>query len=233
MADAPGGALPQTEAELHALARSVEARFPKLSERGRVVALAVHRALAHGKPVPDYAIAAATHLDISEVRAEMEGWPGVFRKESGRIVGFWGLALDETPHTLEVDGMTLFTWCAWDALFLPEILGKPATVRSHSAVTGAPITLQVDAEGVTPGDSDVVVSFVDPAGCDVEGDRVISTFCNHILFFSSRAEAAAWAQERGDGAFLLSLDDAFALGRACNALRYGWDLQPAWRGINT
>lgn len=217
--------------DLTALARSIEDRFPKLSERGRLVSLAVHRALAYGKPVPDYAIAAAAHLDIAEVREEMEGWPGVYRNESGRIVGFWGLALDETPHGFEVDGRKLFTWCAWDTLFLPEILCKAATVRSHSPVTGAPITLHVDADGVTPGgvtprDSDMVLSFVDPQRCDVEGDRVISTFCHHILFFSSRAEGEAWARERDDGTFLLSLEEAFTVGRACNALRYGWELQP-------
>lgn len=185
------------------------------------MALAVHRILAQGQPVPDYAIAAATRLDIFDVREEMSDWPGVLRNDAGRIVGFWGLALGETPHVLEVDGVKLYAWCAWDALFLPELLGKAAKVRSQCAVAGTPIALEVGPDGVTPSESEVVVSFVDPDGCDVEGDRVISTFCHHILFFSSREEGAAWAKERGEGTFLLSLEEAFALGRACNSLRYG------------
>lgn len=207
--------------DLDLLAARIEARFPTLSDRGRRVSIAVHRALAYGHPVPDYAIAATARLDISEVREEMVGWPGVYRNEAGRIVGFWGLGLDETAHSFEVDGRKLYAWCAWDTLFLPQILGKAAVVRSHSAVTGVPITLEVGPDAVTRSDSRVVVSFVDPEQCNVDGDRVISTFCHHILFFSSQAEGAAWAAEREDGTLILSLDEAFALGRVCNALRYG------------
>lgn len=207
--------------DLDALAARIKERFPALSDRGRHVSVAVHRALAYGRPVPDYAIAATARLDILEVREEMAEWPGVYRNESGRIEGFWGLGLNKTAHEFEVAGRKLYAWCAWDTLFLPQILGQVAIVRSRSAGTGAPITLEVGPDGVTPSESDVVISFVEPEECDVEGDRVISTFCHHILFFSSHAEGAAWAAEKGDGTFILSLEDAFALGRACNALRYG------------
>ncbi len=37
---------------------------------------------------------------------------------------YWGLAIAETKHRLEVDGRALYTWCAWDSLFLPEILQR-------------------------------------------------------------------------------------------------------------
>ncbi len=207
--------------DITALARRIEARFPKLTERGRHVALAVHRTLALGQPVPDYAIAAATGLQIMEVQEEMADWSGVYRSESGRIIGYWGLALGKTPHEFEVEGRTLYTWCAWDTLFLPELIGKDATVRSRSAVTGEPITLQVTAHAATSPNPDVVVSFIDPESCDVEGDQIISSFCCHILFLASREGGEEWAAQKGEGTYLLSLQEAFELGRACNALRYG------------
>ncbi len=207
--------------DINALAHRIEGRFPRYTGRGRRVALAVQRTLAHGKPVPDYAIAAATGLEIREVRAEMEGWPGVVRNEAGRITGFWGLSLGETAHQFIVDGHRLYTWCAWDSLFLPELLGKDAEVVSHSGASGTPLRLRVTAGGAQPFEGDVFLSFVDPELCDVAGDRVISTFCCHILFFTSKEEGEAWVAERGEDTFLMTLDEAFELGRACNALHYG------------
>ena len=91
-------------------------------------------------------------------------------------------------------------------------------MRSRSAVTGELITLEATADGVTSPSPDVVVSFVDPEVCDVEGNQIIWSFCHHILFLSSRE---AWVTEQGDGTYLLSLQEAFELGRTCNALRYG------------
>ncbi len=104
-----------TALHVRALAERPEARFPTLSERGREVAL--------GKPVPDYAIAAVTGLQIGEVREEVAGWPSLYRDDAGRIIGFWGLSLRETTHELEADDRILNTWCAWDTLVLPELLG--------------------------------------------------------------------------------------------------------------
>ena len=94
-------------------------------------------------------------------------------------------------------------------------------MRSRSAVTGEPIVLHVAATAATSPSTDVVVSFIDPELCDVGGNRIISSFCDHILFLSSREEGDSWVAQKGDGTYLLSLQDAFALGRACNALRYG------------
>ena len=185
------------------------------------MALAVHRTLALARPVPDHAVAAATGLEVTEVREEMADWPAVFRDDAGRIIGYLGMSLAETPHEFEVEGRTLYTWCAWDTLFLPGLLGKDAIVRSRSPVTSEVINLTVTPDGVTSPNPDVVVSFVDPEACDVEGDKVISSFCHHILFLSSREEGEAWVAEHGDGTYLLSLQEAFELGRVRNALRYG------------
>jgi hypothetical protein len=48
----------------------------------------------------------------------------VFHDDAGHIVGFWGLSTTELgPHRLRgVDGVELSAWCAWDTLFLPELL---------------------------------------------------------------------------------------------------------------
>lgn len=210
------------EIDLVRVARRIDERFPALSARGALVALGVHRALAMGQPVPDYAVAAIAGLRISEVQDEMQGWPGVYRNEAGRVVGFWGLGLHETEHRFTVDGRDLHTWCAWDALFLPELLGKEARVSSTCAASDQPIELIVAPHGIVRASGpDIALTFLDPERADVEGDRVISTFCHHILFFSTRALAEEWARARENGVFVLGLDEGFELGRLCNALRYG------------
>lgn len=210
-----------TVVDVRGLAERVAATFPELTERGRRVALEAYRSLALGRSVPDYAVAAATRLQIREVRDELDAWPGVYRGETGRIVGFWGLTLNETRHRFEVGGKALYTWCAWDALFLPELLGRPALIRSACARTDHEIIIRVANDALTVDPGSAVVSFLDPHDGDVDGDAIISTFCRHIFFFASRDEGEAWVRERGSRALILSIEDAFAVGRAFNQLRFG------------
>lgn len=42
--------------------------------------------------------------------------------------GHMGLSLNDHPHQFEVGGRELRTWCAWDTLFLPPMLGQTAYV---------------------------------------------------------------------------------------------------------
>jgi alkylmercury lyase len=210
-----------TETDILELAARVAGSFPELTQRGRLVALETYRTLALGEPVPEYAIAAGSGLMISEVKKEMEEWPGIYRNESGRIIGFWGLALSDTGHSFVIDGVQLYTWCAWDTLFLPGLLGGSARVASTSPVSGASITVEVGPEGAVANPTSAVVSFVDPASGDVDSGRIISTFCHHILFFSDRAEGEAWAADAGNGAQILSIDAAFTIGKAFNEVRFG------------
>ena len=79
--------------------------------------------LARGKPASP-----------EEVRAALDRFPSVDWDEQGRVVGL-GLTLQLTPHRLEVEGRTLFAWCALDALLFPVLLRQPASIESRA---GAP-----------------------------------------------------------------------------------------------
>jgi alkylmercury lyase len=206
------------------VAARVADTFPALTDRGRTVALETYRALALGMPVPIYAIAAATRLTIPEVTQEMEGWPGIQTSESGRIDGFWGLTLNETRHSFTINDVQLFTWCAWDTLFLPGLLGGRAQVASESPASGAAISVDVGPEGPVADPPSAVVSFVDPGAGSVDGEDIISTFCCHVLFFPDRAEGEAWATDAGNGTRILSIDEAFEIGQAFNEMRFGEQL---------
>lgn len=90
----------------------------------------VLRLLARGRPVDPDDIAAATGRPPADVLAALRQQPSVEWDEAGRVVGL-GLTLRPTPHRFEVDGRTLFTWCALDTLVFPALLGA-----RHVAVSG-------------------------------------------------------------------------------------------------
>ena len=73
---------------------------------------------------------------------------GVYFDGRERVVGLWGLALADTPTASGSSAETLYACCAWDALFLPELIGKPAFVESRCPTTGETVTRGVAPRGV-------------------------------------------------------------------------------------
>lgn len=123
-----------------------------------------------------------------------------------------------------MDGRTLYTWCAWDSLFIPGIIGKPAEVESLCPVTRTPISLVVAPKGIRRVNPEgAVVSFLTP---DRTFDRnVLTNFCHFVHFFSSAEAGRAWTAQH-PGTFLLSVEEAFALGQLTNARNFGEALAP-------
>jgi alkylmercury lyase len=197
---------------------------PPLEDDGRSVALATYRLLAAGLPVELERISARAGVDSSRAEALLDSWRGVFRDGAGRIVGFWGLSTAKLgPHRLHIDDVELSAWCAWDALFVPELLARPVDVRSHSPLGGDPVALRVGPERVEHASPpDLVVSML-PAR---ESEDFIRTFCHQIHFFASKSEAQRWIAAR-DGVFLMPLADAFELARRVNHARFGSALTTA------
>lgn len=187
----------------------------------RATALAAHRLLARGEPVSMKELARESGVGLAEVESHVEEWPDVHRDEQGRIVAIWGLTIAETRHDFVVDGATLHTWCAWDALFIPALIGKSARVCSSCPTTGAEISLVSSPDGVSElSPPDAVVSMLVP-GSGFEADT-IGNFCHNVHFFASRQAGEDWlaAREGVDG-FLLTVDEAFHLGRLYNEYRFG------------
>lgn len=163
--------------------------------------------LANGEPVSPLQIATAIGRPPKEVIALLQELPGVELDDAGNLVGM-GLTLRPTPHRFKVEGRTLFTWCALDALMYPIILDRPVSIESPCPVTGTPVRLQVTAgrvAGVEP--SGAVVSVVMPEATE----DVREAFCNHVHFFSSPEAASPWLANN-PGALILSVADAYRLG---------------------
>jgi alkylmercury lyase len=203
--------------DLAELAEQVATAIPRPDGDGVLLALVTYRRLARGAPVRVDALASEAGLPPSRALEILTACEVAF-DERGAIVGFGGLSLTPTAHRFEVDGVGLYTWCAWDALFLPPLLGKPGRLTTTCPVTRQQIHVVITpdrVESVQP--STAVMSFLPPTCC---GADIISRFCHFVLVFASAQAGDQWTANH-PGTFLLSIAEAFELGGLVNTARYG------------
>ena len=172
--------------------------------------------LANGRPVTPEAFAAVMGIAIEEARSYIDIARTMgLEIQDGAVVGAV-LTLRPTPYRFRIRGNDLYTWCGFDALFLPIMLGEPAQVASTCSVTGTPIRLTVQADGTVsdaiPGT--VVVGIVGEqiaASCSVVGPD--SAICTQMPFFASREAGQRWLADH-PGVAIVDLDDARSIARA-------------------
>jgi alkylmercury lyase len=167
--------------------------------------------LADGRPVSIEQITTTLNIPPREITAYVNQFPNVQFDNNGNIVGA-GLTLIPTPHHFRVSSHDLFVWCAIDALMFPIMLKKTAYVESVCPVTGMRISLTVKPERLEHLEpSDAVLSIAIPdtaeACCNIRG-----SFCNYVNFFSSTDAASIWHKDHL-GAFILSVNEAYQVGR--------------------
>ncbi len=213
------------EPDLDVLAAALEGTFPAREEAP--LAITLLRLLAEGAPAPTQALAHRNDRPADEVERRLAAWPNVERDGHDRVVAFSGLTLRPTVHTFAIGNQTLFTWCAWDTLFLPALLDRTARVQSTCPVTGLPVSLTVTPHTVREvNPAGAVVSIVVPQSID----DIRSTFCCHVMFLASPKAGRAWTATRPNSV-LLSLEQAHELGRRTNE-RYFAHTQRPTRGVN-
>ena len=174
------------------------------------LALALLRLLARGKPVTEAMLAADAGRAIDDVAAQLARWLNIERDADSAVIGFSGLTLRPTDHSIQVDDRQLHTWCAWDTLFLPRMLGVTAHVSSTCPVSGRRIQLVVAPDGVEHADpAGIHVSF--PPLASTNTADITRTFCCHVRFLVGGDAAQTWLQTHPDG-HVLDLAAAFELG---------------------
>jgi alkylmercury lyase len=211
--------MPAQPIDTSELANAVSCCTEDLDERSQRVQLMLFRLLAEGTPVDPEQLAARAGLPGPEVRALLAGWHGGHSDETGRVVAFQGLSVVEAPHRFRVEGRELYTWCAWDTLFLPELIGRPADVESTCPTTSETVSLTVGPEGpseVSPPEA--ALSFIRPGASFAED--TIASFCRFVHFFAS-PQAAETRTRRHPGTFVISIQQGFEIGRRSNAAQLG------------
>lgn len=208
----------------------LEQSLPTFSPEEQRAAVTLYRELAGGEPVSVDRLSLALRTPVERTHRLLAKPPlssFVYADENGLIQGFGGLAVAPMHHRFRVESRELWTWCAWDGLFIPEILGSPAIIESQDPETGSIVRLAVSLSALEKADSeDAVVSFVLPESDGFQGEsvNVMAKFCHFIFLFESRDSGERWTR-RHSGTFLYSLEDAFQLGRWLNARNFGDELR--------
>ncbi len=205
--------------KLEEVAQAMTAATPELDTVGRRIVGETFRRLARGEPVSPSEIADAAGLPPKTTEEILRSWPLTFWDDQDRIFRFWGLSIDRLrpTHSMEMEGRTVYGWCAWDTLFITELLDTETHVTSTDPQSGEATRLTVTAAGVKDVEpATTMVSFLLPDG--PMGADAIERFCHFVHFFASSESGRDWVADH-PGTFLLTVDEAFQLGRLTNRLR--------------
>lgn len=218
----------QTITELDQLWQAWDAMLPRWSPQEQRAGIVLLRELASGQSVGADRLAEALGAPLAEVDTllkESELSPFVYRGDDGRVVGFWGLSTVPMHHRFSIRGRKLWTWCAEDSLFLPELIDATARIESRDPQSDLLVHLTISPTAVEAVEPEgVAVSVLRPDTVDfTSAARVIATTCHFIFFFASRASGERWVDQH-PGTVLLSLDEAFAFAKRLNARLYGKEL---------
>lgn len=186
------------------------------------LSVTLHRLLARGKPVRPDDLATALAMTADEVAALLATVPpsAIDFDESGAVSAFIGLSLAPTRHEFRLDGLTLYTWCAFDALFLPRILAMPARITTFCPATKNAVEMTMTARRLVAVDPpDAVMSIVAPDRESYARD-LRGTFCRHVNFFTDAGAFEDWAEGRDDVA-CVDIAEAARLAALRNAARLG------------
>jgi alkylmercury lyase len=205
------------------------AYLPRFSPDEQRAAVSLYRELAKGHAVDAAQLGRALGISSVEARELLERdsiKAFVYPDDQGRVLGFGGLAAAAMHHRFQVDDRLLSTWCAWDSLFVPEILGQRARVTSPDPETGQLVRLIVGPHRIEAAEPEgAVVSFLlpDAHDFDTSATNLMAKFCHFVFFFASRVSGEGWVAKH-PGTFLYSLEEAFVLARRLNARNFGQEL---------
>jgi len=195
--------------------------FLHFSSEEQSLSLALYRLLTNGVPVSKQALAEETEMPTTEIETTLNSWAGVYYNELNEIIGYWGLSIVEMPHTFIIKDKTLYSWCAWDALFIPELIRETACIKSQCPISNEHIELTVGTDGIKEVmPAPAVVSFIEPPSSEHIENDVIGSFCHYVHFFKSQKEYRQWASTQQGNFTSLTMEEAYELGKMKNHTQY-------------
>ncbi len=200
---------------------SLDALAERLSEQLQCeqedLCLPILHQVSRGRPLPKATLSTSLEISQDELEQRLTRLPDTEFDREGNIVG-WGVTLVPTRHRFQMDGKSLYTWCAFDTVLFPPTLGETAQVQSTCPVTGQPIIFVATPDGVVKELTPVsaVLSLIIPAE---RSDCVRSTFCEQSLFFQSAQAASLWLSTH-PGALILSIEEAALVGKLVASVRF-------------
>ena len=129
--------------------------------------------------------------------------------ERGReVVGAYPITTEQTPHTVNVMGNTIFAMCALDSVSVGPMFDADVKISSHCRVTQEPIRIQMSGHEIIEADPDVQVGvrWQMPVG------HAAHSMCMEMVFLKDESVARQWQGDQLDSVSLFSLPDAVDFG---------------------
>lgn len=185
------------------------------------LSVALYQLLGRGAPVEHEKLGSACGISGERARQLLSEFPPttVALDEQGAILAFGGMSLVPTHHRFVCKGIELYTWCVFDGLFLPEVLGDTATLTTHCPESWSELTVELAPGKVRVArPSDCVMSIISP---DIKAccDNLREAFCDHVNLFKDERTFRVWSQNRQDVG-CVTLEEAQLFARRRNAMRY-------------
>jgi len=187
------------------------------------LSIAVYRLLVRGKAVQVADLERATNFTVPQIEQLITLIPASAydRAPDQSFVSFIGLSINPTAHQFKIGAQSLYTWCVFDALFLPAILGQPAVSTTACPATGRRIELTINPDGVESASPPLPVMSIIAPDTDACCSDLRGAFCSQINFFTDRAAFSSWKKRSdSDAVDCICLDDAFALAIRRNKARF-------------
>jgi hypothetical protein len=147
---------------------------------------AAFRSLLGGRPASFDEIATEAGVSLGSARraARDVATVGMAEIDEETVVGMDGLTTRLTSHRITLDGVDLWTWCAYDIVGIAAALGSDATGTTICGECGREIEVEI-RRGDPDGD---FVGWLPAEACS----NVMAEFCPNALFFCSHEHLEAW-----------------------------------------
>ena len=151
------------------------------------------RSLLAGRPISLDEIATAAGLSHEPARRALQDVvsAGMAEIDQDTVVGMDGLTTRPTSHRVTLDGVDVWTWCAYDIVGIAAALGSDAIGTTRCGGCGRELTIEIRR-----GDPDgQFVGWLPAEACS----NVMAEFCPSALFLCSREtpRGVATGDQRG------------------------------------
>ena len=189
--------------------------LPKLSELEKRVSTYLYIELVKGYPVPLAKIEKQFSIPEEQVRKLLGELAYVEHNQNDEIIAYRGVTLSPTKHTLVTEDSTVYTWCAFDTLFLLDLIDKPAHIHSTCAECDKKLMLKPSMLASSQFENtSIVMSFLVPEPSAYQ-ESLRASFCCKVHLFCNAACGQQWTSQQNN-IELFSVDDSLTIARERN-----------------
>jgi alkylmercury lyase len=177
---------------LQSIVQQLQKLLPKLKKEERQIAKFLYQKLALGRSVAIETIANELQNPMQQIQDYLEQMAYVEYNAVGEISAYRGVTLNQTNHYVFHNKSKICTWCAFDTLFLADLLVKPVCISSNCPTCCKAIAFTVTDQDLTSlNDTGIVMSFTFPNKIDYCED-LQNAFCSRVHFFCNEQCGSDW-----------------------------------------